>query len=92
MTFDLPPALVKQVKLQAVHEGKKLKETVANLLLRGMAASGDVDVTAGVSKPSRSSLPVVKCSHTARPESAMTPERIAEILHGQEVERHGAGR
>jgi hypothetical protein len=38
-TFDLPDALVKEIKLRAVHEGKKLKDAVAELLRRGLSAS-----------------------------------------------------
>jgi len=37
-TLDLPPDLVKQMKLRAVHEGKKLKYAVAELLRRGLAS------------------------------------------------------
>jgi plasmid stability protein len=34
-TLDLPDALVKQVKLRAVREGRKLKDLVADLLRKG---------------------------------------------------------
>jgi hypothetical protein len=36
-TLDLPDALVKEIKLRAVHDGKKLKDIVAELLRRGLA-------------------------------------------------------
>jgi hypothetical protein len=36
-TFDLPPDLVREVKLRAVHEGRKLKDVAAELLMRGLA-------------------------------------------------------
>ena len=39
-TLDLPDALVKEVKVRAVQEGRKLKDAVAELLRRGLAASG----------------------------------------------------
>lgn len=38
-TLDLPDALVKQIKLRAIHEGKKLKDAVADLLRKGLAAT-----------------------------------------------------
>jgi hypothetical protein len=38
-TLDLPDDLVKEVKLRAVHEGAKLKDAVADLLRKGLAAS-----------------------------------------------------
>jgi len=37
-TVDLPDALVKEIKLRAVHEGKKLKDAVAELLRLGLDA------------------------------------------------------
>jgi hypothetical protein len=37
-TLDLPADLVKEVKLRAVHEGKKLKDAVAELLRKGLTA------------------------------------------------------
>jgi plasmid stability protein len=40
-TLDLPDALVKQVKIRAVREGRKLKDAVADLLRKGLAAATD---------------------------------------------------
>jgi hypothetical protein len=37
-TLDLPDELVKQVKLKALHEGKKLKEAFADAIRAGLAA------------------------------------------------------
>src|SRR5437899_1894814 len=36
-TLDLPADLVRQVKLEALNEGKKLKDAVADLLRRGLS-------------------------------------------------------
>jgi hypothetical protein len=38
-TLDLPDALVKQMKLRALHEGKKFKDAVADTLRAGLAAT-----------------------------------------------------
>jgi plasmid stability protein len=38
MTIDLPDSMVKQIKLRAVHDGKKLKDAVADLLRKGLTA------------------------------------------------------
>jgi hypothetical protein len=38
-TLDLPDDLMREVKIRAVHEHKKLKDTVAELLRKGMTAS-----------------------------------------------------
>lgn len=37
-TLDLPDDLMHEVKIRAVHEHKKLKDTVAELLRKGIAA------------------------------------------------------
>jgi hypothetical protein len=37
-TLDLPDDLMRAVKIRAVHEHKKLKDTIAELLRKGMAA------------------------------------------------------
>ncbi len=36
-TLDLPDKLMREVKIRAVHEHKKLKHTIAELLQKGMA-------------------------------------------------------
>jgi hypothetical protein len=39
-TLDLPDELMREVKIRAVHERKKLKDIIAELLKKGIAASG----------------------------------------------------
>ena len=46
-TLELPDELMREVKIRAVHEHKKLKEIIAELLRKGIAAT----------KPRRSNLP-----------------------------------
>jgi plasmid stability protein len=38
-TLDLPDELMREVKIRAIHEHKKLKDTIADLLRKGIAAS-----------------------------------------------------
>ena len=38
-TLELPDELMKEVKIRAVHEHKKLKDIIAELLRKGIAAS-----------------------------------------------------
>jgi len=38
-TLDLPDDLMRAIKIRAVHEHKKLKDTIAELIRKGMAAS-----------------------------------------------------
>ncbi len=46
-TLDLPDELMREVKIRAVHERKKLKDTIAELLRKGIAAA----------KPRRAKIP-----------------------------------
>jgi hypothetical protein len=95
-TLDIPDVLMKQVKLRALQEGRKLKDAVADLLHKGLAVPSQ-----SVSQPQRplitkdrkTGLPVIACQEPASPQAEMTPDRIAEILLAQEVEwQHAAGR
>ncbi len=45
-TLDLPDDLVKEIKLHAVNEGKKLKDAMAELLRKGLSATAPGSVTA----------------------------------------------
>src|SRR5262245_29485381 len=92
-TLDLPDALVKQVKLRALQEGRKLKDAVADLLRKGLAASRnrESDVAVPVlTKDKKTGLPLVQCKHAASPGDEITPERVAEVLLTQETDWHHA--
>jgi len=93
-TLDLPDSLVKQVKLRAVHEGRKLKDEVAHLLRKGLAAPRSVDRTDEpvITKNKKTGLPLIVCKRAASAGTEMIPDRTAEILVDQEVEWHAATR
>ena len=95
-TLDLPDALVMQVKLRAVREGRKLKDAVAELLRKGLAAAPDDEPQAEapvIAKDKKTGLPTIMCRQAAAPGQEMTAQRVADILLAQEVEwRHGASR
>lgn len=79
-TVELPDELMRAVKIRAASEGRKLKEVMAELVARGLAEAP--------SQPGdrrRVRLPIVLCSHPARPGEEMTPDRVAEILIRQEA-------
>jgi plasmid stability protein len=88
-TFDLPEELVRELKLRAVREGRKLKDAAAAVLRAGLAAS---EVAAAAEKPAvvgrdrKTGLPVVQCRRAAPRGEEMTPDRVAEILGAQEAE------
>ena len=41
-TFDLPSDLVREIKLRAVNDGRKLKEVVSDLLRVGLVQASDL--------------------------------------------------
>lgn len=83
-TLDLPDDLVRAVKIRAVEENKKLKDTVAELLRRGLAKEHGQKSTVR----RRLKLPLVECAHEARPDEEMTPQRVAEVLLDEEAGSH----
>jgi hypothetical protein len=92
-TLDLPDALLKQVKHRAIQEGRKLKDAVADLLRKGLAAakkSGPDPEAPLVIKDKQTGLPLVQCKHAASPHEELTAERVADILLTQETDWHHA--
>jgi plasmid stability protein len=87
-TFDLPDDLVRQLKLRAARDGRKLKEIAAALLRDGLGASPDQRKATPplVRKDRKTGLPVIQCRRAASPAEELTPKRIAKILSEQEVE------
>jgi len=81
-TFDLPNDLLREMKLRAVHENRKLKDVVEEILRRGLAHR----------EPSRHSvrrrvkLPLIQCGHPAAPKDELTADKAADLLLKQEVE------
>ena len=83
-TLDLPDALVKQVKLRALNDGRKLKDTVADLLRKGLASPPTRLVrkramkSPRVVKDQETGLPLIVCDPEA-PASRMTAEDLIEL-------------
>lgn len=68
VTIDLPDQLVKKVKLRAVHDGQKLKNTVENLLLKGLKMPEPVRKKSrrgGLGIDSETGLPVFRAAPDA---------------------------
>jgi hypothetical protein len=94
-TIELPDGLVREIKIRAVSRRQRLKDTVAELLRKGLAAADaeHAGPAARVRRDRKTGLPVVKCLHPAASEQEITPDRAAEILLAQDVSwLHGAGR
>jgi plasmid stability protein len=75
-TLDLPDELMRAAKIRAANEGRRLKDVVADLLRRGLAA----EPNAAGRAQRKVRLPLVECAHDARREQEMTPNRVAEVL------------
>jgi len=87
-TLDLPDALVKEVKVRAVQEGRKLKDAVAELLRRGLAASAAPESPPPepvIGKDRRTGLPLIGCRHQPAAHGESAPRRMAAILLEQET-------
>jgi hypothetical protein len=92
-TLDLPDALVKQVKLRALRDGRKLKDAVADLLRKGLAVAATTKADARapvVTKDRETGLPLIECKHAASPQEEVRAKRAAEILLTQEAGWHHA--
>jgi plasmid stability protein len=80
-TLDLPDDLMREVKIRAVTENRRLKDEIADLLRRGLSQR-----RSGPRIRHRVALPLVHCARKARPGQEMTPERVAAILLEEESE------
>ncbi len=84
-TLDLPDDLMQEVKIRAVKEKRKLKDTIADLLRRGIRRQHPAHLLDPPTvRRHRVKLPLVRCSHEARPGEEMTPERVSRILLEEE--------
>jgi hypothetical protein len=79
-TLDLPDDLMRDIKIRAVRENRKLKDAIADLLRRGLSQKTE---NSSRVRP-RAKLPLVQCAHEARPDEEMLPERVAKVLLDEE--------
>ena len=95
-TLDLPDALVKQVKLRALQDGRKLKDAVADLLRKGLQVAQNTEhnpLAPIITTDKITGLPLIECKQPATSQEELLPERMAEILLAQEAGwNHAAGR
>ena len=89
-TLQLPEDLMKRVKLRALHDGRKLTETVAQLLRAGLEAATPSPLgkhaRVVIKKDRGTGAPVVQCPPDA-PARRMTAQQLRELeLESQERE------
>jgi plasmid stability protein len=80
-TLDLPDELMREVKIRAAEDNRKLKDTIADLLRQGLAQPRSETPQIR----NRVKLPLFRGGHPAKPGEEITPERLHEILLEQEV-------
>lgn len=80
-TLEIPDDLMREIKVRAARDDRKLKDLVAELLRRGLA---EVE-TAGSRTGHRVSLPIVHSRRSASSGKSLTPEEVDQILLDQEV-------
>lgn len=82
-TLDLPEELVREMKIRAAREGRKLRDVATEVVRRGLEQPDSPK------KPGhRVKLPLIESTEPVLPENQLTPEQIDEILLKQEVEWH----
>ncbi|MGD9712385.1 MAG: antitoxin [Thermomicrobiales bacterium] len=84
-TLDLPDELMREVKILAVQTDRRLKDTIADLLRKGLDQPEAKPETDQIRN--RVKLPIFSGGHPAAPGEEMTPERLHEILLEQDVDR-----
>jgi hypothetical protein len=82
-TLDLPERLVREMKIRAATEGRKLRDVAADIIEKGLAAP----VAATENKEHRVKLPFFEGTSSPKSEE-LTPDKIHEILLNQEIEWH----
>ena len=90
-TIDLPPDLVREMKLLAVHEGRKLKDVAADLLKRGLSSEKNADPGVAARKGAIK-LPLFPSPTSAPATRLSTADLLAieqETLHQEDLQRLG---
>jgi hypothetical protein len=75
-----------QVKLRARQNGRKLKDELADLLRKGLAAAANAEpevVVPVVVRDKQTGLPLIRCKRAASSQEKLTPERVAAVLRAQ---------
>ncbi len=80
-TLDLPVDLVREMKLRAAREGRKLKDVATEVVRRGLANSGSGEAPV----VHRVKVPLVECRPPANPADEFTPKKVAVTHLQQEV-------
>jgi len=84
-TIDLPAELVREMKIRAASEGRKLKDVAAEIMRLGLEQPRTPDHSKVMH---RVRFPIIECSPPVAPAKDLTPDELNEILLQQEAEWH----
>ncbi|MEK6231019.1 MAG: hypothetical protein N2A42_04150 [Luteolibacter sp.] len=79
-TLDLPEELVREMKVRAAREGRKLREVATEVIQRGLSAPTPTKEVAA----KRIKFPILRCEGPATRQ--FTPEELDEILFQPEID------
>jgi hypothetical protein len=86
-TFDLPKKLVRELKIRAARDGRKVKDVAADCLSRGLSELAKPNLAKPIFTIDKSTgFPVIKNGRAAPAGQELTPDRISEILIEQEAQ------
>jgi plasmid stability protein len=80
-TLDLPEELVREMKIRAAREGRKLREVATEVIQKGLSIPAPAEKVAA----KRIKFPLFKGGKATR---QFTPEELDEILLQEEVKWH----
>jgi len=86
-TIDLPDDLVRQLKLRALTDRRKLKDLAAELLRNGLSRRPQTRAPREpvVVKNKKTGLPMIQVPRSPSKKPQPTPDQIAQFLLDQEV-------
>jgi plasmid stability protein len=91
-TVDLPDNLLRQIKLRAVRNGRKLKDMVIELLRKGLAENEPPPSPPVIKEHPLTGLPYIACPPDAPARKMTTADLIAmeqELQTAEDLERLG---
>jgi plasmid stability protein len=78
-TLDLPAELIREMKLRAAHEGRKLRDVATEIFRRGLSQPSRSPSEA---LPQRVKLPLIECRAAVK---ELNAAEVAEVLLKQEA-------
>ncbi len=86
---NIPSGIVRELKVRAAQSRRKLKDLATEYLREGLARTSPPKPLerAVIETSKKTGLPVIHCGRRAPKGEELTPDRVAEILQQDEIER-----